>query len=115
MQGRRQLVLRHEGKSVPGTVLQRALEGLLHVRQCGKNQVDLLLQGFLFRFLQAPRNRKVILSASRRRLPRCHDQCHRFVQVARLAIPECLHPLGELVERELTLVLQKDLAHLIGG
>ena len=37
------------------------------------------------------------------------------MQVARLAVPEDLHPLGQLVKRELTLVLQKDLAHLIGG
>ena len=54
LQGRRQLVLRHEGKSIPGTVLQRALEGLLHVRQGGKNKSDLFLQRFLFSFLQAP-------------------------------------------------------------
>ena len=81
LQGRRQLVLRHEGKSVPGTFLQRALEGLLHVRQRGKNQADFLLQRFLFGFLQAPRNRKVILPAGRRGLPRCRDQCHRLMQV----------------------------------
>ena len=32
-----------------------------------------------------------------------------------MPVPEDLHPLGESIERELTLVLQKDLTHLIGG
>ena len=37
------------------------------------------------------------------------------MQVGRLAVPESLQPFGQLVERKLTLIFEKDLTHLIGS
>ena len=36
------------------------------------------------------------------------------MKIGRLAIPKLLHPFCQLVKRKLTLILKKNLPHLIG-
>ena len=110
-----QLLFDCECHSFARPILQRAGKGLLHFTERGENQPHFLLQCLLLRLLQLPGYRKVILTPGRGRFLRCHDQSHPFVQISRLPISESLNTLGDLIERKLPLVFEKNLSQLKGS